>query len=400
MKQLLTLIVFSVIFFISCKQKEESMTQLTERVMTLAKSQSLAMAKKLENEEGRMPRNYNPHTDKFESSNTQWWCSGFFPGVLWFIYEYSGDSTMNNWADFYTLRVEPEKHNTYDHDIGFQMYCSFGTGLRLTGSDYYKDVVKISGQSALERYNPHIGLIKSWSWDNDGKWQYPVIIDNMMNLELLMWNFKETGDSAFLNVAVSHSDKTIEHHYRDDFSCYHLVSYDTLTGEPHLKKTVQGDFDESVWARGNAWGLYGYTMMYRETGLKRYLEHAIGIADFLVNHPNLPEDKIPYWDFLASDIPNSLRDASAAAVMASALIELSTLIEDNVKKEKYLNTAETQLRTLATPEYLAESGTNGHFILKRSVGHLHADSEVDVALTYADYYFLEALLRYNNVLKK
>jgi uncharacterized protein YyaL (SSP411 family) len=162
---------------------------------------------------------------------------------------------------------------------------------------------------------------------------------------------------------------------------------------PDKKNTHQGYADDSAWGRGQAWGLYGYTLMYRETKEPRYLEHAKNIASFLLNHPNMPEDKIPYWDYNAPDIPNALRDASAGAVMASALIELSGYVDAALAKT-YLNVAETQLRTLSSPEYFAEKGTNGNFFLKRSVGSLPGKSEVDVPLTYADYYYIEALLRY------
>jgi hypothetical protein len=202
-----------------------------------------------------------------------------------------------------------------------------------------------------------------------------------------------TGDSSFYRIAVSHADSTIKHHYKPDFCSYHVVSFDTITGNVQVKQTHQGFADESAWSRGQAWGLYGFTMMYRETGLEKYLKHATGVADFLINHPNMPEDYIPYWDFNASDIPNALRDASAAAIMASALIELSGYTSEEAGKE-YLRVAESQIRTLSSPDYLSGEGENGNFILKHGVGNLPGKSEVDVPLTYGDYYFIEALMRY------
>jgi unsaturated chondroitin disaccharide hydrolase len=276
------------------------------------------------------------------------------------------------------------------------LYCPFGNGLRLTQNEAYPEVLVTGSKSLCTRYNPKIGLIKSWDHNKD-KWQFPVIIDNMMNLEMLMWAYKHTGDSTFLNVAVNHADHTIKHHFRADNSCYHVVSYDTITGLPHIKQTHQGASDESVWSRGHAWGLYGYTMMYRETGKTEYLDQANKIAALMIDHPNMPEDQIPYWDYLAPNIPDEGRDASAAAVMASALIELSGFAEGELQS-KYLGVAETQLRTLASPEYLAEPGTNGNFVLKHSVGSKPHRSEMDVPLTYADYYFIEALLRYQQLL--
>ena len=225
-----------------------------------------------------------------------------------------------------------------------------------------------------------------------------MIIDNMMNLEFLMWAFKKTGDSTYYKICVTHSDTTIKNHFRPDYSSYHVVSYDTITGKVEKKQTAQGAADESAWARGQSWGLYGYTVMYRETKLERYLNQAIHIADFMINHPNMPEDKIPYWDFNAPGIPNAKRDASAGAVMASALIELSGYVQPEAGK-KYLDIAETQLRSLASPAYLAKPGKNGNFLLMHSVGSIPGKSEVDVPLTYADYYFIEALLRYKNLIK-
>ncbi len=390
MRFLYSLLIVS-IFTFSCKQPDP-MQDVIEKSFDVIGQQAVAMANYLDEKEGRLPRSYVADKDEIITSDSKWWCSGFFPGVLWYLYEYSGDNSHRVLAEKYSARVESEKYNTYDHDIGFQIYCSFGNGYRLTGRDDYREVLKVAGKSALERYNPQLGVIRSWDF-NKQKWQYPVIIDNMMNLELLMWNFHNTKETVFREVAVSHSDKTIEHHYRPDKSSYHVVSYDTITGLPHIKQTHQGASDESVWARGQAWGLYGYVVMYRETKMQRYLDQAVAIANLMIDHQNMPEDGIPYWDYLAPGIPGALTDASAGAIMASALIELSTLTSGDLSG-KYLSFAEKQLTTLSSPEYLADPGTNGFFILKRSVGHLPGKSEVDVPLTYADYYFTEALLRY------
>jgi hypothetical protein len=275
------------------------------------------------------------------------------------------------------------------------LYCSFGNGLRITGEDSYNEVLLTGAKSLSTRYRPNIGCIQSWG--SNKKWQCPVIIDNMMNLELLMWAFKKSVDSSFYHIAVNHADTTMKYHFRPDYSTYHVVSYDTVTGKVQVRQTSQGFSDESAWSRGQSWGLYGYTMMYRETRLDRYLQQATHIADYLINHPNLPEDKIPYWDFDAPGIPDAARDASAGAIMASALIELSSYVVPETGK-KYLQTAETQIRSLASPVYRAQPGENGNFILMHSVGSIPANSEVDVPLTYADYYFIEALLRYRKSL--
>ena len=225
--------------------------------------------------------------------------------------------------------------------------CSFGNGLRLTNDERYKEILITAAKSLSTRFRPNIGCIQSWG--SRKGWQCPVIIDNMMNLELLMDVFQLTGDSSFYKIAVSHADTTIKNHFRPDYSSYHVVSYDTITGRVEAKQTAQGAADESAWSRGQSWGLYGYTMMYRETKLDRYLEQAQHIADFLINHPNLPEDKIPYWDFNAPGIPDTERDASAGAIMASALIELSGYA-DAERSKKYMEIAEIQVKSLSSSQ--------------------------------------------------
>lgn len=319
-----------------------------------------------------------------------WWTSGFFPGSLWYLYEYSGDEKLKDAAMQMTSRIEGEKNNRGTHDLGFMLYCSFGNGLRLTGNSDYRDVLLTGAQSLITRYRPNIGCIQSWN--SRKEWQCPVIVDNMMNLEFLMWAFRNTGDSIFYNICVNHSDTTLKNHYRPDYSSWHVVSYDTVTGKIEVRQTHQGAADESAWSRGQSWGLYGYVVMYRETGLARYLDHAVNIAEFLTGHRNMPDDMIPYWDFDAPGIPDAKRDASAGAIMASALIELSGYVQSPLK-EKYLQVAGKQIRTLASDNYRSEPGENGNFILMHSVGSLPGNSEVDVPLTYADYYFIEALMR-------
>ncbi|NSW94194.1 MAG: glycoside hydrolase family 88 protein [Bacteroidales bacterium] len=330
------------------------------------------------------------------TAGSGWWTSGFFPGSLWYLYEYSNDPKIREYAKMVTSRIEKEKFNRGTHDLGFMLYCSYGNGYRITGDENYRDVLLTGAKSLITRFRPNIGCIQSWN-SRQG-WQFPVIIDNMMNLEFLMWAFSQTGDSTYYNICVSHSDVTMKNHFRPDYSTWHVVSYDTITGAVEVKQTHQGASDESAWARGQSWGLYGYTVMYRETGLTRYLDQAVHIADFLINHPNMPDDMIPYWDYNAPGIPDTNRDASAAAIMASALIELAGYA-DSEKSQRYLEVAEKQIRMLSSPAYRAERGSNGNFILMHSVGSLPAKSEVDVPLTYADYYFIEALMRYRQYLE-
>jgi rhamnogalacturonyl hydrolase YesR len=374
--------------------KEKSMNQIIDESLGFSIKQYALMTEVMKDKPDQLPRTIDAEGN-LRTEDSHWWTSGFYPGSLWYLYEYSKDPEIRDNAASVTSRVEREKFTTNSHDVGFMLYCSFGNGLRITGEESYNEVLLTGARSLSTRFRPNIGCIQSW--ESNAKWQFPVIIDNMMNLELLMWAFRKSGDSSFYHIAVSHADTTIKNHYRSDYSSFHVVSYDTISGKVLARQTHQGYSDESAWSRGQVWGLYGFTTMYRDTKLKKYLNQAKGIAEFLINHPNMPEDKIPYWDFNAPDIPNAPRDASSGSIMASALIELSQYV-DQETSEKYLGIAEKQLRTLASDEYMAKPGENGNFILKHGVGHLPGKSEVDVPLTYADYYFIEALMRYRKLL--
>jgi hypothetical protein len=316
------------------------------------------------------------------------WTSGFYPGVLWYIYELSGDSKWKDRAKAYTAALEEQQYNGSNHDVGFRMFCSFGNALRLTGDERYIPVLVQSAKTLIDRYYASVGCIRSWDF-NQENWQCPVIIDNMMNLELLFWASEQTGDPIYRDIAFSHAGTTMENHFRPDNSSWHVIDYDTITGEVRNRNTHQGYADESSWARGQAWGLYGYTMSYRLTDHMAFLKQAERIAGFLLEHPRLPEDLVPYWDFDAPGIPDEPRDVSAAAIMASALYELCRYSENGAY---YKAAADRMMESLGST-YASVPGENYGFILGHSVGHKPVESEVDVPLNYADYYYLEALLR-------
>lgn len=320
------------------------------------------------------------------------WTSGFFPGTLWQLYAYSGDNSWKQRAEKATALLQGEQFNAGDHDIGFKMSCSFGNGLQLTGNSSYAKVLFRAAKTLGSRYSYKTGLIMSWEPEEKRDWQFPVIIDNMMNLELLMEAYKLSGDTTLRHIALSHADKTMKCQYRADMSCPHVVDYDAETGKLRKFDWNNGSDDVriSTWSRGQSWGLYGFTMMYRETGNEEYLKQAERIADFLLAHPGMPSDMVPYWDYTGAD-RSTMRDASAAAVMASALLELSGY---SAKGKLYFEAAEKQLKSLSSPAYLAEVGTHGNFILKHATGNVLRNSERDGALSYADYYFVEGLLRY------
>ncbi len=314
------------------------------------------------------------------------WTSGFFAGNLWLLQEQGAGKDFVEAAKRYTALLEPIQFFGGTHDLGFMMYCSFGNGYRLTGDTGYRRIILQSAKTLSTRFNPVTGVIKSWDFANDHKWKYPVIIDNMMNLELLFEATKLTGDSSFYRIAVTHANTTIKNHFRPDNSSFHVIDYDPETGAVRQKNTAQGFSDASAWARGQAWGLYGYTMCYRETKDPVYLQQAEKIAAYILGR--LPEDKVPYWDHDAPGIPNEPKDASAAAITASALYELNTFSH----RAGYRKTADKILQTLCAGYLSPAKQTNG-FILLHSTGHKPAKSEIDVPLIYADYYFLEAIMR-------
>lgn len=368
--------------------------QNVKNVFSSAERQTLFMLQEIEkakaaqtNKSLEFPCSFTP-TGELKLVAATDWRSGFFPGVLWYLYEYTGDSNWKKEAQAFTAKVENEKWNGRTHDMGFKIYCSFGNGYRLTNDAAYREVIIQAAKTNIKRFNPKVGCIRSWDHNRD-KWDYPVIIDNMMNLELLFEATKLTGDSSFHKIAVTHANTTMKNHFRADYSSYHVIDYDTLTGNVRKKNTHQGYAHESAWARGQGWALYGYTMCYRETKNREYLLFAEKVAAFILNHPNMPADLVPYWDFNAPNIPNEPRDASAAAVIASALYELSGYSSNGAA---YVKSADKIMKSLAA-NYTAAVGTNHGFLLLHSTGSKPANSEVDVPLNYADYYYLEALLR-------
>ncbi len=370
----------------SCSAERDPKIASLKHAIGVADSQLLDAAAELDTT-NCFPRSLMP---KFRAVDAKDWTSGFFPGSLWQCYRFTGDEKLLAEAKKYTDRLEGIQYYCKGtHDLGFMVFCSFGQQMQTLHDRHSEEVIVEAAKSLISRCDPRIGVIRSWDF---GEWNYPVIIDNMMNLEMLFWASKHTGDPVYRDVAVRHADITMKNHYRDDASSFHVVSYND-DGTVESQGTFQGYSDSSAWARGQAWGLYGYTMCYRETGDAKYLKHAERIADFIMHHPNTPADRIPYWDYNAPDIPDAPRDASAAAVVSSALFELSTMVPE-AEGKKYFDYAETLLMNLSSDAYLAKKGTNGGFILMHSVGHLPADSEIDTPLNYADYYYLEAIGRY------
>lgn len=384
-------------------------TDIVKRGFGLAEQQ-YALLYKNHNDLTKYPRSADP-SGKTTFTDIRDWTGGFWPGCLWYVFEYTGDDKWRDAALKWTNSLRQNQFNTDHHDIGFVMNCSYGNAYRLTGDTAFKSILIQSAKSLLTRFNPKVGAIKSWnmfpSWDGKHRYEFPVIIDNMMNLELLFLASKLSGDSIYRHVAIQHAETTLKHQYRSDFSSYHVINYDPQTGAVLSKETAQGFSDNSAWARGQAWGLYGFIVMYRETKDPKYLEAVKKMADFYINHPRLPMDKIPQWDFDVNqpgfvpqwdyhkaDFKTIPRDASAAAVTAAALLELIDYVGRDQQKT-YLAVAEMILKSLGSERYSSAVGENGLFVLKHSVGSIPHKGEIDVPLVYADYYYLEALMRWN-----
>ncbi|SFC43998.1 Glycosyl Hydrolase Family 88 [Parapedobacter composti] len=352
-------------------------------------------------EPGKLPKSVTPDGE-LKLTGIYGWTSGFFPGTLWYLYAYSNDPFWKQQAQRFTLLLDPVKDFSGHHDVGFMINSSYGNGYRFTNDSSYAAVIVQAAKSLGRRFNPNVGAIQSWNvdkgWQAQRGWEFPVIIDNMMNLELLFNATALSGDSSFYRMAVSHADVTLENQFRPDNSCYHVVDYNSIDGSVRAKQTAQGYSDHSAWARGQAWALYGFIMCYEKTGLARYLEQAERVADFIIDHPRLPADKIPYWDFDSPDIPETYRDVSSAAIIASALFKLANRVGESASG-RYGDAAMAMLNAMSSANYRAELGTNYGFLLAHSVGSIPHGDEVDAPLVYADYYYLEALLYRDGILK-
>lgn len=386
----------AIVLSVAACGRQESMEELTSRVFERAAAQFVCLDANLDSVallnpgEAVYPRSIDA-AGSLWTSDYRWWCSGFFPGSLWYVFEYTGDERYKDLALKYQAGLEPLRFRTDDHDVGFQLMCSYGNNLRITGDSLCVPVLVDGANSLATRFDPEVGCTRSW---DSKKYVFSVIIDNMMNMELLLKAVELGADESLSDMAVSHAYTTMKNHFRKDNSCYHVLDYDPETGEVIQRYPGQGYSVDSAWARGQAWALYSFPMIYRFTRDPKMLAHAIAVADHIL--PRLPEDGIPYWDFDSPEIPDEVRDASAAAVMACGLIELSGYVDKSMSL-RYLAVAEKMLRSLASDHYLASEGEQYGFLLKHSTGFRLRNSEVDAPLTYADYYFLEALMRWRSL---
>jgi hypothetical protein len=369
---------------------EAALRARAEMTLAFAETQLLDSVAEV-NDPTRYPRYTSTTTGLWKTRSSSDWTAGFFPGQLWLVYEHGGNVALRTAAEQWTANLAAQATNTTTHDLGFMILNSFGHAYRITGDDAHRQTVLTAAGSLDSRFDPDVGATRSW---DGGGWQFPVIVDNMMNLELLLWGARNCDapcTNSWFAHAESHADVTIASHMRPDGSTYHVVDFDPETGAVLSKSTHQGYGAETTWARGQAWGLYGFTMTYRETGASRFLDAARDMADFYL--ANLPTGRVPYWDFDAPGIPNEPRDSSAAAIAASGLLELSTLEIDPVRRDTYLAEAEAILDSLTSAAYLSDGAASSGLLL-HGTGNKPANKEVDVSLIYGDYYMVEALLRY------
>lgn len=394
------------IFTVGCKNSKEKEITAAEKAVSIDLNQQINDCEtQLEIAVPKLT-DLTKHPRLIETDGTDWkevtnnklvWTSGFYPGILWYAYQVTGNERWKKEAIKRTEVFEEYKNITEHHDIGFMMFPAYGNGYEIGGKKEYKDILLASAKSLASRFNPKVGTIRSWSNKMHPRWQQHItIIDNMLNLELLFWAAKHGGDSKYYDIAVKHAETTMKNHFRPDLTSWHVIEYDSISGAILNRHTKQGYADDSRWSRGQAWGVYGYTMVYKETKDKKFLDFAQKITDKYLSM--LPEDMVPCWDFDVANDPKEEKDASAAAVVASALLDLSTFVESKEDKERYYDAAIKMLKSLGSDKY-SGVGKADSFLL-HSTGAKSLGHEIDVALIYADYYYIEALSRLQKMQEK
>ncbi|HMK39399.1 MAG TPA: hypothetical protein VK569_08665 [Bacteroidota bacterium] len=342
---------------------------------------------------------YAPHDLRWTYFPAGGWTSGFYPGCLWLAYELSGKREFKEWAKRWTAGLAGEASNTGTHDLGFMFCCSFGNGIRNVSQSEagaYRDILLRAAITLDRRFNPDVGLLRCY-WDEPPFSQdttlYPVVVDIMMNLELLFWGADHGAPASLKEHAVRHAQNTYRDFVRPDGSSYHVVRYNRYSGAIVNRGQIQGQSDSSTWTRGHAWFTYGMTVCYRYTKDEGFLEKACALADYFIRR--LTPDNVSAWDFDSLPEFRKTKDASATAIVSSALFELSTYVKDSTRRNLYRRKATAMLSALCSKDYLAE-GKETSAILLHSTQYLTqpGNQNTDKPAIFADYYFLEAIKRY------
>ena len=392
-KQLSLLLVSISLGWVGCAPDKQAVPIHLDRQLEYCDAEIRRTLNEADQDSCLMPRSMEANQTSWNMSNTYVWTSGFWPGILWYDYEATGNEEIKAQAICYTECLFPlvTSAHSADHDIGFQIFCSFGNAYRMTGNQEYKAAILKGAEKLAKLYNPKVGTILSWpGMVKRMGWPHNTIMDNMMNLEILFWAARNGGRQELYDMAVKHAETTMKYSFREDGGNYHVAVYDTIDGHFIKGVTNQGYGDSSLWARGQAWAIYGYMMVYRETKDKTFLRFAEKVTDFYLE--NLPEDYIPYWDFDAPDMMKQPKDASAAAIAASALIELSELEDTPSLASRYWNAAVRMLEELSSERYQCRDAKPA--FLMHSTGNHPGGYEIDASINYADYYYLQALLKY------
>lgn len=324
--------------------------------------------------------------EKWVYSQNGDWVGGFWPGTLWMAYLRSKDDVFRTLALDSARRLAPRRSDTTTHDLGFLFYPSWVTAWRLTGDEYWSEGAVQAAGSLIQRYNPRGRFIRAWGALDDPQNAGRVIMDTMMNLDLLAFASGHTGDEKYLRVAVEHAETAQRYFPRPDGSTPHVFDFDPGTGAPIGPNTVQGYSPSSCWSRGQAWGIYGFTTMYRRSGDRAFLSTARRLADYATGA--LTSDHVPVWDYRAPQQPHDVKDASAGAVMACGLLDLAAATD----RPEYRNVA---LRILAalSETCLTRASTRAEAIVARCTRNRPAEDGIEISLPYGDYYLLEGILR-------
>lgn len=324
--------------------------------------------------------------EKWVYSQNGGWVGGFWPGTLWMAWLHTRDDAFRTWALASAEKLAPRQYDTSTHDLGFLFYPSWATAWRLTGDDVWRAGAVRAADSLIQRYNPRGRFIRAWGALTDPTNAGRVIIDTMMNLDLLAFASRQTGDPKYLDIAVEHARTTQRVFPRADGSTPHVYDFDPDTGAPIGPNTVQGYSPTSCWSRGQAWGLYGFTTMYRRTGNAEFLATARRLADFAVR--SLTPDHVPVWDYRAPQQPHDIKDASAGAITACGLLDLAAA----TGRRSYREAASRLLAALAET-CLTRNSARAEAVVARCTRHRPNEDGVEISLPYADYYLLEGILR-------